>query len=72
MNKPEQVLIDALKFYANEHYHNDDVWSCGTKLDDSTMEKDWGQRARQALEQYAKQKREWPLDNMQGDPGDEA
>jgi len=45
-------LVSALEFYAEERHHNDDVWSSGTKLDDSTMEKDWGKRAREALKKW--------------------
>lgn len=45
-------LVEALEFYAEERHHNDDVWSSGTKLDDSTMEKDWGKQAREALKKW--------------------
>lgn len=42
-------LRECLKFYANELFHNDDMWSSGTKLEDSSMEKDWGKKGREAL-----------------------
>lgn len=49
-------VLPVLEFYANEDFHFDDKWSSGTKLTDSTIENDRGQRARELLQKLKETK----------------